>query len=40
MHADGASAHTIAAALNQRGLPRPGGLRWHSAVVSRIAECG
>lgn len=36
MHAEGASTHTIAAALNQRGLPRPGGLRWHSAVVGRI----
>lgn len=36
MHAAGASPHTIAAALNQRGLPRPGGLRWHSAVVARM----
>ncbi len=40
MHAAGASAHTIAAALNQRALPRPGGLRWHSAVVARIIGPG
>lgn len=37
--ADGASLHTIAAALNAEDLPHPRGLRWHARSVARyLAE--
>jgi EAL domain-containing protein (putative c-di-GMP-specific phosphodiesterase class I) len=35
MHRDGASLQTIAAALNQDGLPHPKGTRWHARAVAR-----
>lgn len=36
--ADGASLHTIAAALNQQGLPSTTGTRWHKASVARVVS--
>jgi diguanylate cyclase (GGDEF)-like protein len=35
LHADGASLHTIAAALNHEGARHPEGIRWHAASVAR-----
>ncbi len=35
LHADGASLHTIAAALNAHGAPHPEGIRWHATYVAR-----
>ncbi|MGZ4591057.1 MAG: sensor domain-containing protein [Actinomycetes bacterium] len=35
LHNDGASLHTIAAALNGEGFRRPNGQRWHHASVAR-----
>ncbi|MHB8449433.1 MAG: sensor domain-containing protein [Mycobacteriales bacterium] len=35
LRADGASAHTIAAALNRARVPRPDGLQWTATGVSR-----
>jgi EAL domain-containing protein (putative c-di-GMP-specific phosphodiesterase class I) len=35
LRANGASAHSIAAALNQAGAPGPGGARWTGASVTR-----
>ena len=41
MHADGASLHTIAAALNAQGTPHPEGIRWHATYIARhIAAAG
>jgi diguanylate cyclase (GGDEF)-like protein len=36
LHADGASLHTIAAALNKEGAPTDHGGRWVSATVARV----
>lgn len=36
MHRQGASPHTIAAALNQLGIKSPQGARWHPVRVARI----
>ena len=36
LHAQGASLHTIAAALNREGAPHPQQLRWHSRSVARV----
>lgn len=38
MHASGASAHTIAAALNAQGLRAPRGQRWRAATVAQALE--
>ncbi len=35
LHADGASLHTIAAALNRVDAPNPAGVRWHAQAVAR-----
>ena len=35
LHAKGLSPSTIAAVLNQRGIPSPSGRRWHPRTVSR-----
>ena len=35
LHGEGASLHTIAAALNQEGLPHPDGVRWHATFIAR-----
>jgi hypothetical protein len=41
LHAEGASLHTIAAALNQAGAPNPAGVRWHAHAVARhVAAAG
>jgi diguanylate cyclase (GGDEF)-like protein len=36
LRADGASAHTIAAALNRERLPNPLGVRWHRTTVAQV----
>jgi PAS domain S-box-containing protein/diguanylate cyclase (GGDEF)-like protein len=36
LQADGASLHTIAAALNTAGVAAPGGKRWHPRSVARV----
>ncbi len=36
LHAEGASLHTIAAALNREHAPRPGTVRWHAATVAQV----
>ncbi|MCW2614869.1 MAG: hypothetical protein JWN08_1863, partial [Frankiales bacterium] len=36
LQADGASLHTIAAALNGEGLSAPSGARWHPRSVARV----
>lgn len=36
MHGEGASLHTIAAALNRTGSRTPVGLRWHVRTVARV----
>ena len=41
LHGEGASLHTIAAALNAQGVPHPEGIRWHATYVARhIAAAG
>ena len=41
LHRDGASLHTIAAALNQSGARNPAGVRWHGHAVARhLAAAG
>jgi diguanylate cyclase (GGDEF)-like protein len=41
LHSDGASLHTIAAALNAQDAPHPEGIRWHATYVARhIASAG
>jgi diguanylate cyclase (GGDEF)-like protein len=41
LHAEGASLHTIAAALNKIGAPNPAGVRWHAHAVARhVASAG
>ena len=40
LHADGASLHTIAAALNKEGAANPAGVRWHAHSVARQIAAG
>ena len=36
LHDEGASLHTVAAALNAEGRRTPAGVRWHTRSVARV----